>query len=102
MGFVSREGRIYMRTDVRSKKIGRIQADASVRIAPCTALGRITGTPRGGRARLLPPSDVPWLHSLVLEKYGLAKRLVDFRNRMKAATMIVIEITPTEDGQNLK
>lgn len=92
MWFVEEGGHIYMRTDSRSPKIKRIRKNPSVRIAPCTFRGAITGEWRDARAKLLSADQTEAINQLVRKQYGVFKRLIDLRNRIKGISIVAVEI----------
>ncbi|HEX6932219.1 MAG TPA: PPOX class F420-dependent oxidoreductase [Streptosporangiaceae bacterium] len=67
--FVEQDGRLLVETDACSGKVKRIRRDPAVRIAPCTATGRLRGDQVPGFARLLPDSEIAAVERLIKRKY---------------------------------
>jgi len=55
--FAEANGKLYLRTIANSGKVKRIRNNPSVRLAPCTIAGKVTGPWLDAQARLLTPSD---------------------------------------------
>ena len=67
--FVEADGRLLVETDGSSYKVRRIRRNPRVTIAPCTATGRLRGTPVPARAELLPDSELARVDRLMGDKY---------------------------------
>jgi uncharacterized protein len=67
--FAEEAGKLYVMTRSDSGKYKRIRNNASVRLAPCSIRGKITGAELGGRARVLPPGDWPRARKTLERKY---------------------------------
>jgi uncharacterized protein len=67
--FVQEGGRLLVETDLHSFKVKRIRRNPTVRVAPCTATGRVLAEVVTARARLLPASEVDRVHRLIERKY---------------------------------
>src|SRR5918994_2391643 len=67
--FVEADGRLLVETDASSYKVRRIRRDPRVTIAPCTATGRLRGTPVAAWAELLPDTEVARVEQLMARKY---------------------------------
>jgi PPOX class probable F420-dependent enzyme len=67
--FVVDDGRLLVETGAASHKVRRIHRDPSVRIAMCSARGRLRGVPVRARAEVLPDSEIPRLEQLIAQKY---------------------------------
>ena len=86
---------LYVYTNRTSGKVKRIRNGARVRLAPCTASGRVTGDWTEAKARML---DTPNERDLGLEaiirKYGVQMRLALLASRFSGryADRAVIEI----------
>jgi uncharacterized protein len=92
--FAEISGAYYFQTQTNAGKVKRIRNNASVRIAPCTQSGAITGEWIAARAEVV--TDTPAAlaaHQALTKKYGLMKRIFDLVNRRKGydAVKIVVD-----------
>ena len=71
--FAENEGKLYLFTNPKSGKVKRIHNNPSVRIAPCTMRGRVTGPEFEATARILPSSETELGLSLLKKKYWLMR-----------------------------
>jgi PPOX class probable F420-dependent enzyme len=71
--FGEESGKLYVVSEADSGKCKRIRNNSSVRIAPCTVRGKITGPEFEARARILPPEQSPRARVSVRRKYWLAR-----------------------------
>jgi len=90
--FVESQGVLYMRTPAASAKVTRIRNNPRVRIVPCDVRGNPQGKWIDGEARLIPAAEAEWVNQLVKGKYGLFKRLIDLRSRLKGTEHVVIAV----------
>jgi PPOX class probable F420-dependent enzyme len=67
------DGKLYVMTRSDSGKFKRIRNDPQVRIAPCTARGKITGPESAGKAGILPPEDFAFARKTINRKYWMAR-----------------------------
>jgi uncharacterized protein len=67
--FVSRDGRLLVETDASSGKVKRIRRNPQVRIAACTASGRLRGKQMLAVAEILPDSEISAVERLIAAKY---------------------------------
>jgi PPOX class probable F420-dependent enzyme len=67
--FVEENGVMLVQTDAASGKVKRIRRNPSVRIALCTASGRLLGPQVAGTAVLLEPSENSRVERLIEQKY---------------------------------
>jgi PPOX class probable F420-dependent enzyme len=100
--FVEADGRLLVETDAGSYKVRRIRRDPRVTVAPCTATGRLRGTPVPAWAKLLPDAEVARVDQLMGRKYRVDLLFVKPLRRVQAAlhrqlreTPVVLEITPS-------
>jgi PPOX class probable F420-dependent enzyme len=101
--FVEADGRLLVETDAGSCKVRRIRRDPRVTIAPCTATGRLWGTPVPAWAELLPDAEVARVDRLMASKYRIDLLFIKPIRKMQAAlhrrrprgTPVVLEITPS-------
>src|SRR5579885_2638274 len=69
-----RDGQLYVVTEKISGKSKRIRNNPSVRVAPCTIRGKITGPEFSGRAQVLPESDESSItRQIICKKYWLTR-----------------------------
>ena len=101
--FVEAGGRLLVETDAASYKVRRIRRDPRVTIAPCTATGRLRGTPVPAWAELLPDTEVAHVEQLMARKYRVdllfikpfrALQRALHRNRPRE-TPVILELTPS-------
>ena len=71
--FAEGEGKLYVKTRNDSGKYKRIRNHPSVKVAPCTARGKIIGPEFAGRARILSAQDERPAKEAVNRKYWLAR-----------------------------
>lgn len=69
-------GRAGGETDSASYKVRRIRRNPAVRIAPCTASGRLRRQPIPAHAEVLTAADLPLVVRLMQRKYRLDRVLV--------------------------
>jgi uncharacterized protein len=101
--FVEAGGRLLVETDAASYKVRRIRRNPRVTIAPCTATGRLRGSPVPAWAELLPDAEVARVDRLMARKYrGDLVFIKPFRSvqaalhrRRPRRTPVVLEITPS-------
>lgn len=67
--FVQQDGRLLAMTDAASGKVKRIRRNPAVRVAICTASGRLRGPQLAGLAEILPDSEVSAVQQLIGRKY---------------------------------
>lgn len=67
--FAERDGRLLVETDASSGKVKRIRRDPAIRIALCTASGRLRGDQVPATAELLADSEVGGAERLIKRKY---------------------------------
>jgi PPOX class probable F420-dependent enzyme len=101
--FVEAGGRLLVETDAGSYKVRRIRRDPRVTIAPCTATGRLRGTPVPAWAELLPDAEVARVERLMARKYRVDLLFIKpFRALQRALrrnrpreTPVILELTPS-------
>jgi PPOX class probable F420-dependent enzyme len=67
--FVQRDGKLLVETDASSGKVKRIRRDPHVRVAVCTASGRLRGEQMTAVAEILPDSEIGTVERLIAGKY---------------------------------
>jgi uncharacterized protein len=67
--FVEEDGVLLVQTDAASGKVKRIRCNPSVRVALCTASGRLLGPEVAATAALLDPSETSRVERLIQQKY---------------------------------
>jgi PPOX class probable F420-dependent enzyme len=98
MWYVERDGLILLRTNAATAKVRRIRANPRVRLAPSTVAGKIVGSWRPGRARLMSPAEADEFNPALRRKYGLFKCLIDLFNRLRGITIVGIEVTLDDEA----
>jgi len=71
--FGEKNDKLYAMTRSDSGKYKRIKNNPQVRVAPCTARGKVTGPEFAAGARLLPEEDWPQACQTIKRKYWLAR-----------------------------
>jgi hypothetical protein len=71
--FAERDGKLYVKTRIESGKSKRIRNNPSVRVAPCTIRGKITGPEFSGKARILPREQFGSAKEAINRKYFFAR-----------------------------
>ncbi|MGH2397635.1 MAG: PPOX class F420-dependent oxidoreductase [bacterium] len=90
--FVEAQGVLYMRTPAASAKVRRIRNNAQIRVVPSDMRGNPIGEWIDGEAQLISAAEAEWVNSLVKRKYGLLKRLIDLRSRLRGTEYVVIAV----------
>ena len=67
--FVQRDGRLLVETDAASGKVKRVRRNPQVRVAVCTASGRLRGEQVPAVAEILPDSEIGAVERLIADKY---------------------------------
>jgi uncharacterized protein len=101
--FVEADGRVLVETDAGSYKVRRIRRDPRVTVAPCTATGRLRGTPVPAWAELLPDAEVARVEPMMARKYRVDLLFIrPFRTlqaalhrRRPGGTPVVLELIPS-------
>jgi PPOX class probable F420-dependent enzyme len=93
------DGRLLVVTAAESWKVKRIRHDSHVRVAPCTATGKVRGEAVDGVARIVPETSL--VERLEARKYGWmyhAARLFTATSRklrrQPEPEAVMLEITP--------
>jgi PPOX class probable F420-dependent enzyme len=90
--FVEQRGVLYMRTPAQSAKVKRIHNNPHVRIVPSDVRGNPRGVWIDGNAQIIDAAEAEWVNQRVKQKYGLLKRLIDIRSRLKGTQSVVIAV----------
>lgn len=90
--FVEDQGVLYMRTPAASAKVKRIRNNPHVRVVPSDVRGNPLGVWLDGKAQLIDADEAKWVNDLIKRKYGLLKRLIDLRSRLKGTKAVVIAV----------
>ncbi len=105
--FVADDGRLLVKTDPQSFKVGRIRRNPEVSIALCSASGKLRGEPVTAQAEILSNSEeLRHATSLLDAKYRVDRilimplyRLVQrLRRRPVRSEEVVLAITPRRDA----
>lgn len=83
---------LYVYTLPDSGKAKRIRNNPRVRIAPCNMRGDVRGAWVEARARVCSAEEADKGQALLIDKYGLMKRIGDFFSRLRGRTQIVLAI----------
>jgi len=67
--FVPRDGRLLVETDAGSGKVKRVRRNPRVRVAVCTASGRLRSEQVPAVAEILPDSEIGVVERLIADKY---------------------------------
>ena len=67
--FVLQDGRLLVQTDAASGKVKRIRRNPQVRVAVCTASGRLRGKQVPAMAEILSDSELVAVERLIADKY---------------------------------
>ena len=101
--FVADNGHLLVETDAGSGKVKRIRRNPEVRIAPCTASGKLRGETVAAHVEILAESEREQAEQLMARKYRLDRVLVlpiyrlvqRLRKQSPADTKpVVLSITP--------
>ena len=90
--FVEDNGVLYMRTPAATAKVKRIRNNSHVRVVPSDVRGNPLGVWLNGEAHLIDADEAKWVNDLIKHKYGLFKRLIDLRSRLKGTKAVVIAV----------
>jgi len=82
----------YVYTLPDSGKVKRIRNTPKVRIAPCNMRGDLKGEWVEARARFCEGEEEETGQKLLIDKYGLMKRIGDFFSRLRGRTQCVLAI----------
>ncbi len=82
----------YVYTLPDSGKVKRIRNNPKLRIAPCNMRGDVRGAWIDARARFCSPDEAAKGQSLLIQKYGLVKRIGDFFSGLRGRTQLVLAI----------
>jgi PPOX class probable F420-dependent enzyme len=101
--FVQRDGRLLVQTDAASGKVKRIRRDPQVRVAICTASGRLHGEQVPAVAEILPGSETGAVEQLIAGKYRFDMlifrpiRFIQAKLHLgrPRTTMVILRITPS-------
>jgi PPOX class probable F420-dependent enzyme len=96
---IEHDGLLYLRTDPRSGKEGRVRGNPRVRIVPCTRSGKPTGDWVSGEARIIEGDEYERAMRLFTEKYGgLGNSLVNLVARLRRQRLTtIISIRPISE-----
>lgn len=100
--FVPDGVRLLVMTDARSGKVKRIRRDPFVRIAACSARGRLKTEPIAAHAEVLPPSQTDRVKGLFARRYRVDLLFVrpiraiqaQFRPDMPHEETVILAIAP--------
>jgi uncharacterized protein len=94
--------RLLVATGADTWKVRRIKRNGHVRVAGCSARGKVHGETYDAKARLVDEDEL--VRRLQYEKYGLQKRIIEGTYRLylrltgkQRAPEVFLEITPREE-----
>jgi PPOX class probable F420-dependent enzyme len=90
--FGTGNGKLYFLTGATTAKLKRIRNNPEVLVAPATTRGKPLGPPFAGRARVLPPEEVPEAERWLQANYGLGRRIYSLFGRNVPTSYV--EVTP--------
>jgi uncharacterized protein len=82
----------YLYTLPDSGKAKRIRNNPKVRVAPCNMRGDLRGAWVDARARICSGDEAAKGQALLIQKYGLMKRIGDFFSGLRGRVQIVLAI----------
>src|SRR5215831_2141057 len=71
--FGEEDGKLYVMTRHDMGKAKRIRNNSSVKVAPCTIRGKVTGPEVAASARILPPEEHQRARQTINRKYWMAR-----------------------------
>ena len=100
--FVQRDGRLLVQTDAASGKVKRIRCNPQVRVAICTASGRLRSEQVPAVAEVLPDHETAGVERLIAGKYRfdiiIIRSLWFIRAKLHLGRprtrMVILSITP--------
>ena len=75
---------LYLFSNAKAGKVKRLRNSSRAAIAPCTAIGKVTGAQLPAEAFNLASDQMPKVWKLLTKKYGMAARLFVAYDRMRA------------------
>ena len=91
---------LYLFTNANAGKVKRLRNSSRAAIAPCTAIGKVTGAQLPAEAFNLASDQMPKVWKLLTKKYGMAVRLFITYDRartllrMQPSAGIEVRLTP--------
>lgn len=73
--FGVQDGRLYVRTGVKTAKVARIRHNPQVRVAPSDGRGEPRGAPFAGRARILDAAEEQRAEQAISANYGWGRKV---------------------------
>jgi PPOX class probable F420-dependent enzyme len=98
--FAQEADRLYVMTGAGSGKVKRIRNSGAVQVGPCDRRGRPTGPVLDGVARMLPSHEAQRIETLLNQKYGIMKRMIDLMQKLRPRARAYLEIVPRPDGDS--
>jgi PPOX class probable F420-dependent enzyme len=75
---------LYLFSNAAAGKVKRLRNSSRAAIAPCTAIGKVTGSQLPAEAFNLASDQMPKVWKLLTKKYGMAVRLFIAYDRARA------------------
>jgi PPOX class probable F420-dependent enzyme len=91
---------LYLFSNAKAGKVKRLRNSSRAAIAPCTAIGKVTGAQLPAEAFNLNSDQMPKVWRLLTKKYGMAARLFVVYDRartllrMQPSAGIEVRLTP--------
>jgi PPOX class probable F420-dependent enzyme len=91
---------LYLFSNAAAGKVKRLRNSSRAAIAPCTAIGKVTGTQLPAEAFNLNSDQMPKVWKLLTKKYGMAVRLFMAYDRarsllrMQPSAGVEVRLTP--------
>ena len=100
--FVQEDGRLLVETDAAAGKVKRIHHNPAVRVAVCTASGRLRGEQVSAVAQMLPATETGRVERLLTRKYRADLIIIKPLRAVQSAlrlgrprtTPVILAITP--------
>jgi PPOX class probable F420-dependent enzyme len=93
---IDTEGRAYVRTAVDTGKVKRLRHDPRVLLRASTMRGLPRGPAYRGNGRLLTPDEWPHAEQVLVDAYGLGRKLYESVAGEGAGTVAYLEIRPVD------
>lgn len=75
---------LYLFSNAKAGKVKRLRNSSRAAVAPCTAIGKVTGAQLPAEAFNLTNDQMPKVWKLLTKKYGMAARLFVAYDRVRA------------------
>jgi PPOX class probable F420-dependent enzyme len=96
--FGLRDGKAYVHTEGRTAKVQRIQANARVRVAPCTMRAKPRGPAAEGTARIVALEEEEYAEAAIQANYGVGRKLYERPLDRSSLDFVYLEVSPPSGG----